>query len=252
MRTTSGVRRTPGRGSGSSLQNAWRVDRVGQVAGSSLSSEDRWGLHGNVTSGDTSKTRYLFTSREFDTATDLQYNRARWYDPEVGRWLSEDPLGFVAGDANTVRYVGNQITWGIDPSGQEWVWPWDPNASWDPRDTCNLWTGGWGIKVPGGNPYGDINVGGGIYGGGLTGGCQYDQNGNRHGYFGGGLSTPGLSGAGTIGVGGVTPGWQVGVQLVAFPVAVSFGWAFGPGGGPFVEGGLGIGEGASLSVYKVR
>ncbi len=33
--------------------------------------------YGNVTSGDTSLTRYLFTSRELDTATDLQYNRAR-------------------------------------------------------------------------------------------------------------------------------------------------------------------------------
>ena len=56
---------------------------------------------GNVTSGDTSKIRYLFTSREFDTATKLQYNRARYYDAAVGRWISEDPLGFAAGDANS-------------------------------------------------------------------------------------------------------------------------------------------------------
>ena len=73
--------------------------------------------YGNVTSGDTSKTRYLFTSREFDPATDLQYNRARWYDAEVGRWISEDPLGFAAGDANVGRYVGNGAVRSVDPSG---------------------------------------------------------------------------------------------------------------------------------------
>ena len=37
--------------------------------------------------------RYLFTGREFDRVTGLQYNRARYYDPTTGRWTSEDPLG---------------------------------------------------------------------------------------------------------------------------------------------------------------
>ncbi len=75
--------------------------------------------YGNVTSGDTSLTRYLFTSRKLDTATDLQYNRARWYDAEVGRWISEDPIGFAAGDANLYRYVSNSPTNKIDPDGLE-------------------------------------------------------------------------------------------------------------------------------------
>ncbi len=85
---------------------------------------------GNVTSGDTSKTRYLFTSREFDTATKLQYNRARWYDAGVGRWINEDPLGFAAGDGNVGRYVRNEMTGTNDSSGLEWVWPWNPDAQW--------------------------------------------------------------------------------------------------------------------------
>ena len=38
--------------------------------------------------------------READSETGLQYNRARYYDPKVGRWLSQDPLGFAAGDGN--------------------------------------------------------------------------------------------------------------------------------------------------------
>jgi len=72
---------------------------------------------GQVVSGDTSLTRYLFTSREFDVDTGLQYNRARWYDAATGRWMSEDPLGFAAGDVNTARYVGNGVVASIDRSG---------------------------------------------------------------------------------------------------------------------------------------
>ena len=72
---------------------------------------------GEIVSGDTSLTRYLFTSREFDVDTGLQYNRARWYDASVGRWMSEDPLGFAAGDVNVVGYVGNLASIASDPTG---------------------------------------------------------------------------------------------------------------------------------------
>jgi RHS repeat-associated protein len=72
---------------------------------------------GSVVSGDTSLTRYLFTSREYDADTGLQYNRARWYDSETGRWVSEDPIGFAGGDANISRYAANNVTGTVDPSG---------------------------------------------------------------------------------------------------------------------------------------
>ena len=38
-------------------------------------------------------------------------------NPTVGRWLDEDPTGFKAGDVNLYRYVGNDATNDIDPSG---------------------------------------------------------------------------------------------------------------------------------------
>jgi hypothetical protein len=47
----------------------------------------------------------------------MYYYRARWYDQTVGQFLSEDPKGFAAGDANLRRYVGNNAVNLRDPSG---------------------------------------------------------------------------------------------------------------------------------------
>jgi RHS repeat-associated protein len=62
--------------------------------------------------------RYQYTGREYDTNTGLQYNRARYYDPTKGSWLSEDSLSFTAEDANLYRYVRNNPTNMIDASGK--------------------------------------------------------------------------------------------------------------------------------------
>lgn len=42
-------------------------------------------------------TRYGYTGREREGLNGLIYYRARWYDPEQGRFLSEDPIGFEGG-----------------------------------------------------------------------------------------------------------------------------------------------------------
>ncbi len=47
------------------------------------------------------------------------YMRARYYDPGVGRFVSEDPLGFEGGYVNLYVYVANNPVIGIDPSGLE-------------------------------------------------------------------------------------------------------------------------------------
>lgn len=41
------------------------------------------------------------------------------YDPTLGRWLEQDPIGFDAGDMNLYRFVGNDPTNSVDPSGLE-------------------------------------------------------------------------------------------------------------------------------------
>lgn len=39
------------------------------------------------------------------------------YDPKVGQWLTEDPIGFRGGDSNLRRYVGNNPVTNVDPDG---------------------------------------------------------------------------------------------------------------------------------------
>lgn len=62
-------------------------------------------------------TRFTYTGRERDPATGLMFYRARWYDTQQGRFISEDPLGFGAGDTNFYAYVGNSPTNYNDPTG---------------------------------------------------------------------------------------------------------------------------------------
>jgi len=71
--------------------------------------------YGNVGSGST-WTRYTYTGREADTETRLMYYRARWYDPQNGRFISEDPIG-LAGGSNLYSYVDNSVISSTDPSG---------------------------------------------------------------------------------------------------------------------------------------
>ena len=53
----------------------------------------------------------------FDRNTGLQYNCLRWYDPRLSRFVSQDPSGFLFGDANLYRYVHNSPLDYTDPWG---------------------------------------------------------------------------------------------------------------------------------------
>ncbi len=59
---------------------------------------------------------YHFTGREWDAEAGLYQYRARWYDPELGRFLSEDPIG-LAGGINGYAYAENDPVNHNDPSG---------------------------------------------------------------------------------------------------------------------------------------
>jgi uncharacterized protein RhaS with RHS repeats len=50
------------------------------------------------------------------------------YDPTLGRWISQDSLGFAPGDSNLYRYVGNDPTAATDPIGNAAAAAPDPSA----------------------------------------------------------------------------------------------------------------------------
>ncbi len=56
-----------------------------------------------------------FQGQYFDVETGLHYNRFRYYDPDVGRFVSLDPIGLQGGN-NLYQYAPNPVTW-IDPWG---------------------------------------------------------------------------------------------------------------------------------------
>ncbi|MEO7659714.1 MAG: RHS repeat-associated core domain-containing protein, partial [Pyrinomonadaceae bacterium] len=62
-------------------------------------------------------TRYQFTGREKDSFSGLQFSRARFYDPNLGRFISEDPIGFKGKDINLYGYVRNNPLNSSDPLG---------------------------------------------------------------------------------------------------------------------------------------
>jgi len=69
---------------------------------------------GITTATGSNPNRFRFTGREWDQETGLYYYRARYYDPQTGRFLSEDP---ARSGINFYRYVQNNPIDGTDPSG---------------------------------------------------------------------------------------------------------------------------------------
>jgi RHS repeat-associated protein len=86
--------------------------------------------------------RYQFTGREFDTATGLNYYRARYYDGALGRFVSEDPIRFNNGEYNAYAYVRANPVGRIDPSGLVIVKPggivFHPSSGPNPLDPAGL------------------------------------------------------------------------------------------------------------------
>ena len=58
-----------------------------------------------------------FPGQYADESTGLHYNTFRYYDPDVGRFISQDPIGLMGGE-NLYAYAPNPTGW-IDPWG--WV-----------------------------------------------------------------------------------------------------------------------------------
>ncbi len=80
----------------------------------------RYDAYGNlVATTGTVPNPYRFTGREYDTATGFQYNRARYYDPVTGRFLTPDPAGCGCRcqGSSAYAYAGGDPVGRTDPTG---------------------------------------------------------------------------------------------------------------------------------------
>jgi len=62
-----------------------------------------------------------FQGQQVDDETGLHYNRHRYYDSLLGRFVSRDPIGLIGG-VNVYQYAPNPNEW-VDPLG---LWPGQP------------------------------------------------------------------------------------------------------------------------------
>jgi len=76
---------------------------------------------GNTTiSGGANSNTFAFTGREFDSGNlSLYFYRARYYNPQLARFISEDPLGFRSNSVNFYEYAYDSPQKYVDPSGAQ-------------------------------------------------------------------------------------------------------------------------------------
>ena len=68
-------------------------------------------LYGNAIAGDSSFIPFLYQGQYYDEEIGLAYNRFRYYNPETGAYISQDPIGLAGGNPTLYGYVGDNNTW---------------------------------------------------------------------------------------------------------------------------------------------
>ena len=78
-------------------------------------------LYGNSRQGfakENFRCPFKYQGQYYDPEIELCYNRFRYYHPETGRYISQDPIGFLSGEANFFAYVSDTNAW-VDVLGLE-------------------------------------------------------------------------------------------------------------------------------------
>ena len=144
----------------------------------SISNKYSYNAFGSVTkqSGRNSNN-HKFLTKESD-ASGLVYFGARYYDPEIGRFITQDPTGMIDGP-NLYAYCRNNPVNFSDPYGYWYI---------------------------------DINISFGMWGIGVTGGIMFAPKG-VYKYVGLGVMTPGPGGSLTFSKDDPAEGWNAALQV---------------------------------------
>lgn len=114
--------RTPATGASAGTPSTYLTDALGStvaLVNSAGAVQTTYGYDpygGTSTTGAANDSPYQYAGREND-GTGLYYNRARYYNPSWGRFISEDPIG-LQGGINRYAYAGGNPVNGRDPSGK--------------------------------------------------------------------------------------------------------------------------------------
>ena len=71
-------------------------------------------LYGNSRQGfakENFRCPFKYQGQYYDSEVELCYNRFRYYHPETGRYISEDPIAFLSGEPNFFAYVSDTNAW---------------------------------------------------------------------------------------------------------------------------------------------
>lgn len=82
--------------------------------------------------------KYLTTQHERDKETGLDYRGARFYDAEVGRFLSVDPMAMKYPGMSGYCYVGGMVTIAVDPDGRKIYYSEDARKNKALKSAVNL------------------------------------------------------------------------------------------------------------------
>jgi RHS repeat-associated protein len=110
---------------GSSARSYLHADHQGSIIAQSSSSGAikarlAYDPYGIPASGNA--LRFGYTGQMYLSTLGLNYYKARWYSPKLGRFLQTDPI-FYADDMNMYAYVGGDPLNRTDPTGEDCVDP---------------------------------------------------------------------------------------------------------------------------------